>query len=71
MRDAAERHGAIYVALSDAMTGPNHDIDPFEAGYTGATEQYPTIWNGQPNEIGTPMVVKAITAAGFQRVTQP
>ncbi len=71
VRDAAERHGAVYVALSDVMSGPNHDIDSFEAGYTGATEQYPTIWLGQPNEVGTPMVVEAITAAGFQPVTQP
>ncbi len=71
VREAAERNGAVYVALSDVMTGPGHDIDSFEAGYTGATDQYPTIWYGQPNEIGTPMVVEAITAAGFEPTTQP
>lgn len=71
VRDAAERNGAVYVPISDVMSGPNRDIDAFEAGYTGATEQYPTISDTQPNEVGTPMVVEAIIAAGLEPTTQP
>ena len=71
VRDAAERNGAAFVSLADLLSGPDHDIDAFEAGYTGASEQYPTIWWGTPNEIGTPMIVEAVAAAGFEPVTQP
>ena len=59
------------MSLADLLSGPDHDIDAFEAGYTGASEQYPTIWWGTPNEIGTPMIVEAIATAGFEPVTQP
>lgn len=69
--DTAELHGAVYVSLSDLMTGPAHDIDAFEAGYTGATDEYPAIWDHQPNEIGTPMIVEAMVAAGLDPTTQP
>ncbi len=71
VRDAAERSGAVHVALSDVMSGPGHDIDSFEAGYPGATDQYPLAYDVLPNEIGTPMVVGAITASGFEPTTQP
>ncbi len=71
VRETAEEHGAVYVPLSDVLSGPNHDVDSFEAGYTGRSDEYPTIWWGTPNEVGTPMIVDALTAAGFQPTSQP
>ena len=71
VREAAERHGAVYVSLSDVLNGPNHDIDTFEAGYTGSTDEHPALWWGTPNEVGAPVIVDALVAAGFQPTTQP
>lgn len=71
VRETAEENGAVYVPLWDVLGGPNHDIDAFEAGYTGPSDEYPTIWWGTPNEVGTPMVVDAVVAAGFEPTTQP
>lgn len=71
IRTTAEAHGAVYIPLSDVLNGPDHQIDAYEAGYTGATELHPTLWDGTPNEVGMPMVVEAIIAGGLQPTTQP
>ena len=67
----SEAHGATWVSIYDVLNGPDHDWDPRELGYVGPTEQHPVMFFGKPNEVGAPMIVDALVAAGFDRVAPP
>jgi hypothetical protein len=71
VREVGEAHGATFVSTYDLLNGPDHDIDPLEAGYVGPTDEYPLAWYGQPNEVGASMIVDALAAVGFDPVAPP
>lgn len=65
-REVAEANGAVWVSVYDTINGPEHDVDPVEQGYLGATEEMPGLPTSSPNEIGSAMIADALAAAGFE-----
>jgi lysophospholipase L1-like esterase len=64
MREAAEAHGAVYVSMLDAFTGPNHDQDPAARGWLAEDGMH-------LSDEGQVVVLEALAAAGFEESQPP
>ncbi len=64
--EAAAENGALMVSVYDVLNGSNHDVDPAEMGYLGATHRFPTLRWHTPNEVGGEMVVDALSTVDLE-----
>ena len=64
MRQSAEAHGAMYVSLLDAFTGPGHDRDPGERGLLAEDGMH-------LSAEGVDLLVETIVASGFEPSRPP